>query len=173
MEKTVFKDHPDWGGGNVHFPTNNRPTGYGVKKFLEPKNIPYGYSTISQQNAVILRLGEVLLMYAEAQNEISGPDESVYKAMADLRAHLQMPPFPIGLSKNQMRERIRHERRIELAFEGLRYFDLKRWRIASEVLNNVKDGFLPYNLQNKFYKWPLPQAEIDKNRGALVQNPDY
>lgn len=173
LEKTVFKDHADWGGGNVHFPTNNRPTGYGVKKFLEPKNIPYGYATLSQQNAVILRLGEVLLMYAEAQNEISGPDASVYKAMADLRARVQMPPFPADLNKIQMRERIRHERRIELAFEGLRYFDLKRWRTAAEVLNNVKDGLLPYNFQNKFYKWPLPQAEIDKNSGILIQNQDY
>lgn len=173
LEKTVFKDVVDWGNGNVHFPTNNRPTSYGLKKFLEPKNIPYGYSTLSQQNAILLRLGEVLLMYSEAQNEISGPDASVYKALTDLRARVQMPPLPAGLSKEQMREKIRHERRIELAFEGLRYFDLKRWHIASPVLNNVKDGLLPYNFQDKFYKWPLPQAEIDKNQGILIQNPNY
>jgi len=84
-----------------------------------------------------------------------------------------MPPFPAGLSKEQMRERIRHERRIELAFEGLRYFDLKRWHIAGAVLNNVKDGKLNYKWDDKFYRWPLPQEEIDKSHGTLVQTSGY
>lgn len=175
LNKTVFVDHPDWGNGKVHFPTNARPTGYGLKKFLEPGNIPYGYTTLSQQNAVVIRLGEVLLMYAEAQNEIAGPDASVYQATTDIRARVQMPSFPAGLTKEQMRERIRHERRIELAFEGLRYFDLKRWRIAGSVLNSVTvaDGLLNYHWEDKFYHWPIPQPEIDKSNGILVQNPDY
>lgn len=173
LAKTVFVDHPDWGGGNVHYPTNGRPTGYGLKKFLCPENTPYGYTTLSQQNSVILRLGEVLLMYAEAQNEIAGPDVSVYQAMSDLRARVDMPPYPAGMTKAEMRERIRHERRIELAFEGTRYFDLKRWHIAGEVLNSVTDGMLPYEWEDKFYQWPLPQTEIDKNHGTLVQNPAY
>ncbi len=173
LAKTVFVDHPDFGGGKIHTPSNSRPTGYGVMKFLVPENIPYGFSTLSQQNAVTLRLGEVLLMFAEAQNEIAGPDESVYAAMKELRARVGMPPFPAKLSKAQMRERIRHERRIELAFEGLRYYDLKRWHIAAEVLNNVKDSFVPYKFEEKFYKWPLPQPEIDKSGGVLVQNKDY
>lgn len=112
-------------------------------------------------------------MYAEAQNELAGPDASVYKAVNDLRTRVGMPPFPPGLTKDQMRQRIRHERRIELAFEGLRYFDLIRWHIAGQVLNNVKDGLLPYHFEDKFYRWPLPQPEIDKSGGALLQNPDY
>jgi len=173
LSKTVFVDHPDWGAGNQHFPTNSRPTGFGLKKFLCPENTPYGYTTLSQQNAVVLRLGEVLLMYAEVQNEIAGPDSSVYKAMTDLRARVGMPPFPVGMSKVEMRERIRHERRIELAFEGLRYFDLKRWHIAGDVLNKVTDGLLPYKWDDKFYQWPLPQSEIDRNHGILIQNTDY
>lgn len=173
LRKTVYADFVDWGDGNVHVPSNSRPTGYGLKKFLEPGNLPYGYSTLSEQNSVVIRLGEVLLMYAEAQNEIAGPDGSVYEAMRDIRARVDMPPLPAGLSKDAMRERIRHERRIELAFEGLRYFDLKRWRIAGEVLNNVTDGFLPYHWEDRFYHWPIPQEEIDKNHGVLEQNPDY
>jgi hypothetical protein len=84
-----------------------------------------------------------------------------------------MPAYPDGLTKEQMRERIRHERRIELAFEGLRYLDLKRWHIAGTVLNNVKDGMIGYKWEDKFYHWPLPQEEIDKSNGTLVQNPDY
>ncbi|WP_145715023.1 RagB/SusD family nutrient uptake outer membrane protein [Chitinophaga japonensis] len=173
LKKTVFVDHPDFGDGKVHTPSNSRPTGYGVMKFLVPENIPYGFSTLSQQNAVVLRLGEVLLMYAEAQNELAGPDASVYKAMTDLRARVGMPPYPAGLTKEQMRARIRHERRIELAFEGLRFFDLMRWHNAGEVLNSVPDGLQPYHFEDRFYKWPLPQPEIDKSGGVLEQNPDY
>jgi len=173
LAKTVYVDHPDFGNGKTHNPSNPRPTGYGVLKFLEPNNIPYGFSTLSQQDAVVLRLAEVLLMYAEAQNEIAGPDATVYKAMADLRSRVSMPAFPQGLTKEQMRARIRHERRVELAFEGLRYYDLIRWRIAGTVLNNVKDSLTPYHFEDKFYRWPLPQTEIDKSGGILIQNPNY
>jgi hypothetical protein len=173
LAKTVYVDHPDFGNGLVHFPSNPRPTGYGIIKFLEPGNIPYGFSTLSQQDIVVMRLGEVMLMYAEAQNELQGPDATVYKATTDLRARVGMPPFPAGLTKDQMKDRIRHERRVELAFEGLRYYDLIRWHTANQVLNNVKDGLQPYHFEDKFYKWPLPQTEIDKSGGVLVQNPNY
>lgn len=173
LAKTVYKDFVDFGNGKVHHPSNPRPTGYGVIKFLEPNNIPYGFSTLSQQDAVILRFAEVLLMYAEAQNELAGPDATVYQAMNDIRARVNMPALPTGLTKEQMRERIRHERRVELAFEGLRYYDLIRWHTAGQVLNNVKDGLFAYRFDDKFYKWPLPQTEIDKSDGILVQNPNY
>lgn len=173
LSKTIFVDHPDFGGGKIHTPSNPRPTGYGVLKFLDPANLPFGFSTLSQQDAVVLRFGEVLLMYAEAQNEIVGPDPSVYDAMKTLRDRVQMPAFPAGYTKDEMRERIRHERRVELAFEGLRHYDLIRWHIAGEVLNSVKDSKVPYHFEDKFYRWPLPQTEIDKSAGVLVQNPNY
>lgn len=173
LSKTVFKTIVDWGDGKVHNPSNACPTGYGLKKFLEPANVPYGYTILSDQNTVVFRLAEVLLMYAEAQNELSGPDASVHKAVNDVRGRVGMPPLPEGLSKAAMRERIRKERRVELAFEGTRYYDLKRWRIAGSVLNAVTDGLLNYKWEDKFYKWPLPQSEIDKNQGVLEQNPDY
>ena len=173
LSVTVFADYVDWGGGSTHHPSNSAPSGYGFKKFLDPANIPYGYSTLSQQNTVVLRLAEVLLMYAEAQNEVSGPDESVYNAVNAIRDRVDMPALPEGLSKEEMRESIRHERRVELAFEGVRYFDLKRWNIAGEVLNNVTDGFLSYHWEDKFCHWPIPQEEIDKNHGVLEQNSDY
>lgn len=173
LAKTVFADHPDFGNGKVHIPSNSRPTGFGVMKFLVPENIPYGYSTLSQQNAVVLRLGDVLLMYAEAENEVSGPTADALKAINDVRARSGQPALPAGLTKDQFRERIRQERRIELAFEGLRYYDLKRWRIAGKVLNNVKDSFVPYKFEDKFYQWPIPQPEIDKSGGVLLQNKNY
>lgn len=173
LAKTVYNDSVYFGPGKVYHPSNLRPTGYGVIKFLEPNNIPYGFSTLSQQDAVVLRLGEVMLMYAEAQNEIAGPDASVYKAMADLRARVNMPPYPAGYTQDQMRQRIRHERRVELAFEGLRHYDLLRWHIAGPVLNAVQTSLINYHFEDKFYHWPLPQTEIDKSGGVLIQNPDY
>ncbi|MDF9801453.1 hypothetical protein OKW21_006762, partial [Catalinimonas alkaloidigena] len=94
-------------------------------------------------------------------------------AINAVRSRVNMPDLPLGLSQEEMRERIRHERRVELAFEGLRYYDLKRWRIADEVLNGVEDGVLFYTFEERFYQWPLPQAEIDKSQGELDQNPDY
>lgn len=173
LAKTVYRDSVYFGPGKVYHPSNLRPTGYGTIKFLEPNNIPYGFSTLSQQDAVILRLGEVLLMYAEAENEIAGPDASVYQAMTELRARVNMPAYPAGYTQDQMRQRIRHERRIELAFEGLRHYDLLRWHIAGPVLNAVQTSLINYHFEDKFYHWPLPQTEIDKSGGVLVQNPDY
>ncbi len=172
LESTIFADEVNF-DGNIHNPSNGLPTGFGVKKFLSPGLMPYGYSTQSQQDWVLLRYADVLLLYAEAQNELVGPDQSVYDAVNDIRGRVDMPDVPAGLTKEQMRENIRHERRIELAFEGLRYYDLKRWRIAEDVLNNVTDGVLSYTFEERFYKWPIPQAEIDKSQGQLEQNSDY
>lgn len=140
---------------------------------MTPELIPYGYSTQSQQDWVMLRYAEVLLIYAEAQNEIAGPDQMVYEAINQIRNRVNMPDVPAGINQQEMRETIRHERRIELAFEGLRYYDLKRWRIAEEVLNNITDGVIPRNFEERFYQWPLPQSEIDRSQGVLEQNPDY
>lgn len=172
LEKTIYFDYVNI-DGNEHHPSNNAPTGYGVAKFLSPGLMPYGYSTQSQQDWVMLRYAEILLMYAEAQNELSGPDATVYDAINQVRERAGMPPLPPGLSQEEIRQRIRHERRIELAFEGLRYYDLKRWRIAETVLNAVTDGILTYNFEERYYLWPLPQTEIDKSQGQLEQNPDY
>jgi hypothetical protein len=171
-EKSIFEDIIDI-NGNIHSPSNDDPTGYGLKKFLSPGLMPYGYSTQSQQDWVMLRYAEVLLSYAEAQNEIVGPDQSVIDAVDAIRERADLQGLADGLNKEEMRAQIRHERRIEFAFEGMRYYDLKRWRIADEVLNNVTDGVLSYHFEDRFYLWPLPQTEIDKSQGVLEQNPDY
>ncbi|GGZ12986.1 membrane protein [Echinicola pacifica] len=173
LNMTIFDDYVDWGNGNVHRPSNNRPTGYGLKKFLTPDLIPYGYSTRSEQDWPVLRYADVLLMYSELVNELSGPTTQAYEAINEVRGRVGMPALAAGLSMEEFRAAIRHERRIEMAFEGLRYYDLKRWKIAEEVLNSVDDGVIPYHFEDRFYLWPLPQSEIDKSNGVLVQNPDY
>jgi hypothetical protein len=115
-------------------------------------------------------------MYAEATNEASGPNQSVYDAINAIRARsgVGMPPLPAGLSKDQMREKIRHERRIELAMEGQRWSDIKRWKTAETYINTLVDQG---GVQRKFdptkhYLMPFPQSEIDVNTN-LVQNPGY
>lgn len=156
------------------------PTGYGMKKFLtrDKNEYPIGYNTRSDQDWVHFRYAEILLSIAEAENELNGPTAKAYDAINKVRGRkgIEMPPLSQNLTQDQMRDKIRHERRIELAFEGQRYFDLKRWRIIGEVMQNFKEPTLPLYkpvFESRFYQWPIPQSEIDKNNGVLIQNPNY
>jgi hypothetical protein len=137
--------------------------------FLNKKGVDSTRATVigtqSDQDWVYLRFAEILLIYAEAQNEAVGPDASVYDAINTIRARpgVNMPPLPAGLSQADMRTRIRHERRIELALEGQRYFDLKRWKIDRTIIPTIKD---PSSSKNRTFPlrdtlWPVPQSEID------------
>jgi hypothetical protein len=152
--------------------------------FLNKKGIDSTRATVigtqSDQDWVYLRYADVLLMYAEAQNEAVGPDASVYRAvnMVRQRPGVNMPSLPSGILQSEMRTRIRHERRIELALEGQRYFDLKRWQTDRIVLPTVKD---PNNTTRVFplrdTLWPVPQTEIDIARAvgnkAFIQTTGY
>ncbi len=127
---------------------------------------------------VILRLGEVILNYAEAQNEATGPDATVYEAVNAIRGRVGMPDLPTGLSQDDMRTAIRHERRVELAFEGMRWLDLKRWGTLVERINSVDATQVPvaYTHSDNNVLWPIPQSEIDfytANDLDLGQNPGY
>jgi hypothetical protein len=127
-------------------------------------------------NAIIFRYAEILLTYAEAKNEVSGPDQSVYDAINLVRTRLtvNMPPVTPGLTKDQMRQVIRHERRIELALEGTRYSDLRRWDIAETTLDGLADpGGIRVFDASKDYLWPIPGGEFDIAGTKLVQNPGY
>ena len=113
-------------------------TGYLMRKGTDESNQVYYGGSGSDQNWLELRYAEVLLNYAEAKNEALGaPDQSVYAAVEQTRERAGLDPFhlPQGLSKTEMREKIRHERYIELAFEQKRYWDLRRWKVAVEKLN--------------------------------------
>ena len=165
----VKRWRPGFSGGD-----NAPATDFLLRKFNNESYYPISYSTKTDYDAVLLRYAEVLLMYAEAQNENSGPDQSVYDAVNAVRARVGMPALPTGLNQSQMRERIRHERRIELAYEGKRYMDLRRWRIAHEIIPTVVD---PSGGTRSFenpthYLFPIPQSEIDINPN-LEQNPGY
>jgi len=167
--------------GRLIAPNNVVTTGFGVKKYTSFKDdttIPI--PTRSAFNIILIRYAEVLLTYAEARNEFNGPDESVYKAINQVRSRtgVAMPNIPEGLTKEAMREAIRLERRIELTFEGIYYSDILRWKTA-EIENNgamhnasgipiVERKFDP----DKHYLWPIPYNQILQNPN-LVQNPKW
>jgi len=149
-------------------------TGYSPVKYCNWDALPIDYSTQSDQDWILLRFADVLLMYAEAKNEVSGPDASVYDAINKVRNRVNMPPLPIGLSKDEMRERIRNERRVEFALEGIRWGDIKRWKTAETYIPTLVDpgGKRREFDPSKHYLLPFPQREMDVNDN-LVQNPGY
>jgi len=167
-------------------------TGYLMRKGTDESNQDYYGGVGSDQNWQELRYAEVLLNYAEAQNEIlSSPDESVYHAVEAIRQRAGLDPYqlPAGLTKEEMREKIRHERYIELCFEQKRYWDLRRWKVAVDVLDGKQFGAMyitrvaedtytyerkpvdgvPCVFQEKMYFMPIPQREMEKNPN-LIQN---
>lgn len=124
----------------------------------------YGY----WHNLRIIRYADILLMHAEGACEQGDLDDAKKKLeMVRVRARngqLVLPEIKTNDS-NELREKIRHERRIELALEFERYFDLVRWGIAKDKMPNFITG--------KHEVFPLPQTEIDKSNHKLVQNPNY
>lgn len=127
----------------------------------------------SPQNYIFLRLADILLLKAEAENELGSVSEAATLVNA-IRTRVNLPNTPAD-TKETMRLAIEKERRLELAFEGHRWFDLKRTGRAIDVINNAKgaDGLvLGYNLTETKLLWPIPQSEMDKNT-KLVQNPGY
>ncbi len=168
---------------------NATKTGYYMKKFLSESSTWNQVSNATVRRPwVIFRYAEILLNYSEAQNEVSGPDASVYEAINRVRRRAGMPELPAGLSKDQIRERIRNERRVELAFEEHRFFDIRRWKIGEETLGKPVSGlrivrnatgyrYEPFEVENRIfnermYLYPIPQSEIN-NTTNLRQNPGY
>ncbi|WP_442587731.1 RagB/SusD family nutrient uptake outer membrane protein [Pedobacter sp. AW31-3R] len=154
-------------------------TGFLMEKYVDLSRAPFtsNTATSTDQDYIHLRYADVLLMYAEAQNESGGPDPSVYKALNDVRGRtgIGMPVVDESAYNTQekLRNYIRHERRIEFALEGQRYNDLKRWNIAHLKLPQLQSPAgspLVFALHN--YLLPFPTSELDANP-RLVQNAGY
>lgn len=114
-------------------------TGYYLKKFVDPA-LNLDESGTRLHAWVLFRYAEALLNYAEAQNEALGsPDATVYARLNQVRTRSMGAAgslnLSLGLTQEQMRQRIRNERRVEFAFEEHRFWDLRRWNIATDVLN--------------------------------------
>ncbi len=166
-------------------------TGYLLKKFADPSVI-ISQGKFSLKTWVFFRLAEFYLNYAEALNESQGPVPDVYTYVNEIRARAGLPGLSAGLSKEQMRAKILHERQIELSFESHRYFDCHRWKIAAQTDNgpiygmnisagNSLDDENYYKRviverrvfqSPKHYLFPIPQSEIDKSPN-LIQSPNW
>lgn len=152
-----------WGkGGN-----NNSKTGYNFKKFVDPAFASQDFN--DGNDFPIIRYAEILLTYAEAKNEVSGPDASIYAALNDIRDRAGMPPVDQSVynTKDKLRDFIHNERRIELAGEGQRYSDIRRWGIAGTVMHDIHDITNDVAQQRiwspNFVKMPYPQTALDHN----------
>lgn len=127
----------------------------------------------SSQNYIFLRLADILLLKAEALNE-TGDLAGAAALVNQIRSRVNLPNTTAG-DKASMKLAIEKERRLELAFEGHRWYDLKRTGRALEVLNNVKGpngSSLGYVVTESKLLWPIPQSEIDNN-DELTQNEGY
>jgi hypothetical protein len=167
-------------------------TRYYCKK-LWPEVYKAGATAKSLINYIYFRYAEVLLNYAEAQNEANGPTAEVYQYINQVRARVGMPGLPAGLSKTDMRTRIQNERGVEFAFEDIRWWDIMRWKKGPELvsqtltaMNVVKNGTgFTYSVvpveaayqrspfQDRQYLYPIPLTEINKSKGVLLQNPGW
>ncbi|MBZ4191362.1 RagB/SusD family nutrient uptake outer membrane protein [Niabella sp. 3A5MI-3] len=168
-------------------------TGYYVNKMLKPDiagNCIHG----TERCWPLIRFAEMLLNFAEAENEFNGPTQEVYTAITELRKRAGIEAgddnlygLAAGMSKDEMRTVIRNERRIELAFEEQWFWDVRRWLIAGSTENtqlhgmkvtrraNVPAVFETFdvrkrNFRNAMYLFPIPQAEVAKS-SRLLQNP--
>ena len=184
------------GGSDDMANANASKTGYYLKKFLTD-NLNLTQGQVAQHNWVAYRYGEILLNYAEAMNEAYGPDALPAGYTMTARQALQMVrdrassklPKVVASDKDSFRDAVKHERRIELAFEDHRYWDLLRWKDAMTVLNNPVLGVAverngegwSYKVQEvatrtfyeKNYYLPFLRSEIENSNNTLEQNPNY
>lgn len=183
----TFEGGRDKPGGSIV----QTKTGYYLRKFMADfaNNTTY---TNQSHNFIIFRYAEVLLNYAEALNELNHPEDAV-KQLIELRKRAAIKAgtnsrygIKAGITQAELRDLIRSDRRVELAFEEHRFWDLRRWKIAETVLNAplygvqiVKnaDGTFTYTptqvattvFQPRLYYLPLPYDETTKNQN-LAQN---
>ncbi|MDR2472390.1 MAG: RagB/SusD family nutrient uptake outer membrane protein [Tannerella sp.] len=170
-------------------------TGYYIKKLIDPSKrggTPNRYAPYegSDQNLIVLRYAEILLTFAEAKNEFSGPDASVFAALNEVRKRGGLPEVS-GLNQSDLRELIRTERHVELCFENKRYFDIMRWRKGPEIIGKDVYGIdVTYTMENgvatphynkvrlavksfeapKNYLMPIPDAVTGRNPALLPNN---
>lgn len=186
----------NWDGGPTHDAPQN---GYLIRKKVHPDHDPRN-GTNPYRPGILYRLGEAYLNYAEALNETDPSHPDILKYINLIRERAGIPQYgqgaaalPVPASQDAMREAIQRERRVELNNEGIRYRDIRRWKIGEQMLNGDFYGMNFSGTQKdddennplaffkrtvyqrrvftkKNYWFPIPQGEIDKNPN-LVQNP--
>lgn len=202
-EKDLLHTELIWGGAGMSNIARYSSTGYLVKKLINIQTLVEdnsGSLTRFKYAFPIIRLADLYLMYSEALNEIkSSPDTDVYEyinyirersglegVMESWQKYSSDPNKPT--TKEGMREIIQRERLIELAFEGSRFWDLRRWKLAEKYMNQPIIGLNSFGeIPSEFYKtrtiyelsfkkkdylWPIKQSELVRNHN-LLQNPGW
>ncbi|MEY8685058.1 RagB/SusD family nutrient uptake outer membrane protein [Bacteroides sp. AN502(2024)] len=187
-------------GGNTGLSTsrNKSTTGYIMRKFSNPTVNWKNSQSVGNRHMAIIRMAEIYLNYAEAENECDDRNiETVLHYVNLVRERAGLPGWSVSQkngynmlkssSKEAVRLMIQRERRIELAFENHRFFDERRWKIFQEVekdgiwgmdINQVRPSFYtrvqtePRPSAFKYYLWPIPQDEFYKNKN-IIQNPEW
>lgn len=167
---------------------NQSCTGYYVRKYFDAK---HGTNLASGLNIITMRYADVLLMYAEAMNEQGKMTAEVWnqtirliRQRAGFTADTALD-YPATQSQEQMRQTLRAERRSELAMEGLRWFDIKRWKAGTQYLNGYVYG-ARFGNNNSYirldnyrfnetrdYLWSIPQSQMDINKNLKPNNPGW
>jgi starch-binding outer membrane protein, SusD/RagB family len=198
LKDTIVSTYVGGKDGLFSSPTATK-TGYYMSKFIDP-SLDLAKGNTSNRGWVFMRYAEILLNYAEALNEY---DNSTYfsditKALNELRNRANLRTFStpdktLLKDQSEMRKYIKLERRLELAFEEQRFWDLRRWKDAEDVLNKPingmrvtlnDDGTYSYStfeadlrvFDFKMYWYPIPRTEILKYRNAgktITQNPGW
>ena len=153
-----------------------------------PLNINKGYMNEDKKTEwlqedesdfIILRYTDVLLMYAEAKTMLGDIDQSVFDILDAVRDRAGIAHVAHTTDPKAMMKIIQDERKWEFAFEGLRYFDIRRWGIAADVINSItSDELYNFGSHKVFvapanYLWPLPQEATDANPNLLPNNEGY
>ena len=163
-------------------------TGYWIKKWAnETDRTNYSSTDGGKLDFQNMRYAVVLLNYVEAAIELNQlSDPNIYDYLDDIRDRAGMPPVDRTkyATQTKLRELVRRERRVELAFEGHRLFDIRRWRVAEQVRNGEVYGATPPGADDRYlaqtrvfnpnrdYLWPIPVGEMNTNT-AMEQNPGY
>lgn len=199
LAATVLYQGVNWGNGVIDVRlgqrdnpvgnTNATPTGYYVRKYIPESILAAEHSQSAYRLWTFIRYAEILLNYAEAMNEAYGPCLEVYDMLDLIRQRAGISGTvadrsDLTASKEKMRNFIRKERTVELAFEEHRPWDLRRWNVAVEALSrpvygvNVSaDGTITRKLaqerifENKMYLYPIPEGEVWKTN--IENNPGW
>lgn len=209
LHQTIVTNNSAWngrtiniaeGGSDSYLTVNSSRTGYYLKKYLTDELVLSQEQTAMHQ-WIYFRYAEILLNYAEAANEAWGPDDGSHVAtgltarqalnLVRGRADVNLPPVDLTKYEGEtdqirMRAAIKAERRVELAFEDHRYWDLLRWNdgeILGQPIEGTKaisngDGTFRYEtfkvedrvFSTKMYRYPIPYQEISKSGGIVTQN---
>ncbi|MDR7131990.1 hypothetical protein J2X69_004356 [Algoriphagus sp. 4150] len=189
FEMWVAPDGESWGFDSYRQSGDNPRSNYVLRKFMPDESIPLSWQQPYTNPWIIFRMGEIYLNYAEAKFEL-GDEATCREYLSKVRARVNMPPIPDSVTGEELRRRLYNERRIELAFEEHRYWDVRRWKIAEtvenqpiigmDIIKNPTTGEKTYTriqllsrqFEEKMYFLPIEQNEILRNAG-MEQNPGY